>query len=55
VQIGLVASMNRPGGNVTGISQLNVEVGPKRLELARELMPPRPTWRCSSTRTTPLP
>jgi putative tryptophan/tyrosine transport system substrate-binding protein len=39
VQIGLVASMNRPGGNVTGVSQLNVEVGPKRLELAHELMP----------------
>ena len=39
VQIGLVPSMNRPGGNVTGVSQLNVEVGPKRLELAHELMP----------------
>jgi putative tryptophan/tyrosine transport system substrate-binding protein len=39
VSVGLVASMNRPGGNVTGISQLNVEVGPKRLELARELIP----------------
>jgi putative ABC transport system substrate-binding protein len=39
VQIGLVASMNRPGGNVTGVSQLNVEVGPKRLERAHELMP----------------
>jgi putative ABC transport system substrate-binding protein len=39
IQIGLVTSLNRPGGNVTGVTQLNVEVGPKRLELARELMP----------------
>lgn len=39
VAVGLVRSLSRPGGNVTGISQLNVEVGPKRLELARELMP----------------
>ena len=39
IQAGLVASLNRPGGNVTGVSQLNVEVGPKRLELARELLP----------------
>ncbi len=39
VQIGLVTNLSRPGGNVTGVSQLNVEIGPKRLELARELMP----------------
>ena len=30
VQIGLVASLSRPGGNVTGTTQLNVEIGPKR-------------------------
>jgi putative tryptophan/tyrosine transport system substrate-binding protein len=39
VQIGLVPNLRRPGGNVTGVSQLNVETGPKRLELAHELMP----------------
>jgi ABC-type uncharacterized transport system substrate-binding protein len=31
--------LSRPGGNVTGATQLNVEVGPKRLELVRELIP----------------
>jgi len=39
VELGLVASLNRPGGNLTGASQLNVEIGPKRLELAREVIP----------------
>jgi putative ABC transport system substrate-binding protein len=39
IKLGLVASLRRPGGNVTGSAQLTVEVGPKRLELARELFP----------------
>ncbi|HXO70154.1 MAG TPA: ABC transporter substrate-binding protein [Bradyrhizobium sp.] len=36
---GLVASMNRPGGNVTGVSRTTVELEPKRLELLREAAP----------------
>jgi putative ABC transport system substrate-binding protein len=39
VQLGLVASLSQPGGNATGISELSVEIGPKRLELAFQLMP----------------
>jgi putative ABC transport system substrate-binding protein len=39
IRLGLVASLRRPGGNVTGVTALSVEVGPKRLELARELFP----------------
>jgi putative tryptophan/tyrosine transport system substrate-binding protein len=39
VEIGLVASLSRPGGNLMGAVSLAVELGPKRLELAHELLP----------------
>ena len=39
VTSGFVASLNRPGGNVTGVSVLNTEVNPKRLQVLRELVP----------------
>jgi ABC-type uncharacterized transport system substrate-binding protein len=39
VQVGLVASLNRPGGNVTGVSSLKIGLATKRIELLRQVMP----------------
>ena len=39
LQLGAVDSLNRPGGNVTGLSAMDAEIGGKRLQLLRELIP----------------
>jgi putative tryptophan/tyrosine transport system substrate-binding protein len=39
VQMGLVASLNRPGGNITGMTSLQLEVGPKKVKLMHDLVP----------------
>ena len=54
VGLGLAASLNRPGRNLTGVTNLNVEVVPKRLELARELFPGATTVALLVNPTNPL-
>src|SRR5262245_58822948 len=39
VEVGLVSSLNRPNANLSGVTTLNVEVGPKQLQLLHELIP----------------
>jgi putative ABC transport system substrate-binding protein len=39
VEMGLIESFDRPGGNITGVVSLDVDLGPKRLELFRDLVP----------------
>jgi len=39
IKIGFVSSLSRPGGNITGVTQSNVEMAPKRLQLLHELLP----------------
>jgi putative ABC transport system substrate-binding protein len=56
VEVGLVDSLNRPGGNVTGIVSMNAELAPKRLGIVHELIPgPAPLGALFSvTRATPM-
>src|SRR5262245_23225417 len=47
IKLGLVASFNRPGGNVTGVSNLVAELGSKQIGLYASSLPARPRSRCS--------
>jgi putative ABC transport system substrate-binding protein len=53
VAAGLVASLNKPGGNLTGVTSLNAQVGPKRLEALYELLPAASTFALLANPTNP--
>jgi putative tryptophan/tyrosine transport system substrate-binding protein len=54
VSLGLVSSLSRPGGNITGMSAFNSELGPKRLELLKELVPTATTIAYLANPTNPI-
>ena len=54
VSLGLVSSLSRPGGNITGMSTFNSELGPKRLELLKELVPTATTIAYLANPTNPI-
>ena len=54
VKLGLVTSLGRPGGNVTGVTQMTGEVAPKRVELAHELVPQATAFGMIINPTNPL-
>ena len=54
VQMGLVASLSRPGGNLTGVTQMNAEIAPKRLVLVHELVPTATTIAILVNPTSPI-
>ncbi len=53
VAIGLVGNLARPGGNLTGVSNMSPELGVKRLELLKELVPQLAAWRSLGTPAVP--